>query len=154
MLNLVALFFYAYFQRERKVIALAWNKEKDLQLKYEYIPEDAANAHANRKKKAVKKSKHKHIYEPIVIDYYSRYVGWTTFYGSYCPKCGKINYGDMGAAENELKSLFPQNVNSIFAFKFNADEEFEKYCKSHYRYLVIKDFDYLNTKFLPQDYMD
>ncbi len=153
-MNLVALFFYADSPRERKVISLAWNKEKDLQLKYEYIPEDAANEPARKNRKSAKKSKHKHIYEPIVIDYYSRYAGWTTFYGSYCPICGKINYEDMGSAEKELKDIFPRNEKSIFNLKFDVDTAFEKHCKSHYKYIIMKNFKYFDTKFVPQEYLE
>ena len=68
--------------------------------------------------------------------------------------CGKINYNDMGSAEKELKEIFPRNEKSIFNLKFDVDAAFEEYCKSHYKYIVMKNFKYFDTKFVPQEYIE
>ncbi len=128
---------------------MPFDKEKDLKLKYQYIPEDAANEPAKKTKKAAKKANHKHVYEPIVIDYCGKYSGWTDFYGSYCPICGKVNIDSMGTADKELDKLFPKVARNIFFLKYAEHEQFEEYCRAHYKHIVMRDFDPYKTKYLP-----
>lgn len=131
---------------------MAWDKEKDLELKYKYIDDNAHNEPNKKSKKTVKKAKHKHTYKPIVIECYDKKDGWFTRCCSYCPICGKINTNDMGSATKELKEKFPKAIFWIQLSPYYDD--FVAYCRDNYKKIVFPEFDFYRTKYLPQEYLD
>lgn len=61
-----------------------WKEEK-LKYKYAELPEEPKYV-KKKKKVSVKKSNHKHIYEPCLLKYNKDMYGAT-----YCIKCGRID---------------------------------------------------------------
>ena len=63
-------------------MSVYYGKAEDLERKYAYIPDDAANAPDRKKKKTVKKANHKHTYDKsIIINYFD--VFYTTSYQTF-----------------------------------------------------------------------
>jgi hypothetical protein len=136
---------------------MPWNKEKDLKLKYEFIPDDAANAPAKKVSKSKTKSDHKHIYEPIAIDYFSRYTGaWYSALKSYCPICNKLNDFDKvdSSIKAELSSTFPgaSSLGLLACYSEMEKEKYYNYIHSKYNFVVWKDYmDGKEKNYIPQD---
>lgn len=140
--------------------AMSYNKEEDLKLKYAYIPDDAANAPASKKKKtSPKKANHKHNYDKsIIINYYDKYTGkWTYSYRNICTVCGRI--GDFKDKDGIIAKTFPHIGTCWFgfsvAFGYNAEfEEFTEWSKTWYPVIVWKDYQPLSDKFIPNEFFD
>jgi hypothetical protein len=140
---------------------MAWSKEKDLQIKYRYIPEDATNSPSKNKKKTPKKAKHKHDYEPLCIRYFNSQLNTSfMYYGSYCTICGKINGFSSISKQliKELEKLFPHIVFSFGTpFLVNASQEekesFENYMKNNFKYLKWDNYDIFKMKYIPDELM-
>lgn len=110
-------------------MSIYYGKAEDLERKYAYIPDDAANAPARKKKKTVKKANHKHTYDKsIVINYFDKYAGtWTYAYRNVCTICGRI--GDFVDNEGIIKKTFPHVKPSWFGFAvaFGYNDEFAEF---------------------------
>lgn len=139
---------------------MPYNKEEDLKIKYEYIPDDAANAPASKKKKpSPKKANHKHDYaKSIIINYYDKYTGkWTYSYHNYCTICGRL--GDFKDNENVINNLFPHIKASWFGFSVplgygDEFDEFTEWSKRYYPVIVWKDFNHFNDKELSEQFFN
>ena len=113
-------------------MSVYYGKAEDLERKYAYIPDDAANAPARKKKKTVKKANHKHTYDKsIIINYFDKYAGkWTYAYRNVCTICGRI--GDFVDNEGIIKKTFPHVKPSWFGFAvdfgYNDDKCFVEEC--------------------------
>ena len=140
-------------------MSLYYGKAEDLERKYAFIPDDAANAPARKKKKTVKKANHKHTYDKsIVINYFDKYAGtWTYAYRNVCTICGRIS--DFVDNEGIIKKTFPHIKPSWFgfavAFGYNDEfAEFTEWSKTWYPLIIWKDYQPLEDKFIPDEFFD
>ena len=131
---------------------MAWNKEKDLKLKYECVDGENDSPHRKRRKKtSPKKANHRHEYKNIVIDF--RYpndypisrlagtVGHTI--ESYCTVCGKVSGGKIDPA---AKELFPHVGYGHFGYSIaiagyeKETQEYRAWANEHYPHYMLTDY--------------
>ena len=123
---------------------MAWDQEKDLQLKYQYVDGENPMPYKKfKKKKKYQKSNHKHDYQNCVIEFtYPNNYGIPKLngtkgyiFGSCCTVCGKIS---SPVITEEIKKKFPLiRSGYIYAFPVSEEgckqkEEFNQWFYDHY----------------------
>lgn len=130
-------------------------KQRYLDMKYEYVEDKAISGKKKSKRRSHKKEKHRHDYQNCVFEFYvSLFSGGQRHpfvrLGSYCSICGKISeYRDDGKLKRfGCKTKFSPFADLNYAYSMTQEERERliEYCKKTYPVFYMDPFD---NKYVP-----